>query len=224
VEAKSDMLMDEGLPGETTSSASVYKFELRGQTNVKKQPATTAVLTLTNAAGDNGKTIGIQGEDSDGNYIEEDVVLAASTPTVQSFATVFWVTKKSATAFVGAVTVSDSGANVLVTIPATSAQGVLYRQIYFLDSPPSADVVEYDFWRLPNTLVSDYDIPNLPPPYSRILIYDALLDSTGYWNPEAAERTRMENIMMEFQHDLDSTYLEGQSNLADGSYIKYIPR
>lgn len=221
--AQSDMLLDQGLPLESSQGAVPFRAELRGQTNVKQQPASTGVLTVTSVASDNGKIVAIQGEDANGNYIEEDVTLATSAVTTQSFATVFWVIKKAAT-FVGAVSVLDASANTLVSIPATSSQGVLYRHLYLLDSPTSSDVVEYDFWRLPNTLTNTYDIPNIPPPFSRILIYDALLDNVGYWRPTEAERLRVENLMMEFQHDLDSTYQEGQGNLAEASYVKLIPR
>lgn len=221
-EAKSDMAADTGMPLET-ASANPFKYELRGQTNVQRQPVTAGVVTVANAdAGDNGKTVTIQGEDEDGFYVEETVTLAGTVATATSFAFVLFVRKNGAVAWDGAITVT-ADTTTLVMIPASS-QGMFYRLLYLHYLPTTADAIEYDFWRLPNDLSDDNDLPSIPAPFSDILTYDALVENSGFVRATPTEVQHWNDMRAELEHSLIASYLEGQSAGADASYTHYIPR
>lgn len=220
-EAKSDMLLENSLPLDTPTTP--YQFELRGVMNVKTQPTTPAVVTVTPAsAADNGKTVTVIGEDTDGNWTEETVTLAGAVSTTALFRLVFQVRKNGSTEFATALTVS-SGATTLVTIP-VGTHGTYYPVLYLLEAPAETGVVEYDFWRQPSALVNDNDLPNIPYPFSRILIYDALLETMGYSRPTADERQNWVNNREDLKASMDATYTEGQTNGALSSYVKLVPR
>lgn len=60
--------------------------------------------------------------------------------------------------------------------------GILIRgqKIKTLWTPTVADTIEYQFYKLPTEMVADGDLPNIPYPHSRVLIYDALLRMVTY--------------------------------------------
>jgi hypothetical protein len=222
VEAKSDMVADTGLPLES-ESGTPFRFELRGQTNVQRQPTTAAVVTIANAdAGDNGKTVTVQGEDEDGFYVEETVTLGGSVATTTAFAFVLFVRKDGSVAWDGAIT-ATAGSVTLVTIPASS-QGMFYRLLYLHWAPSTADVLEYDFWRLPNDLSNDNDLPSIPAPFSDILTYDALVENAGFTRATPTEVQHWNDARAELEHSLIANYIEGQSAGADASTVHYIRR
>jgi len=52
--------------------------------------------------------------------------------------------------------------------------------MYFLTIPNSVSTIEYRFYRQPNSLVNDNDIPDIPPPFTQILVWDALISMAAY--------------------------------------------
>jgi hypothetical protein len=58
--------------------------------------------------------------------------------------------------------------------------GKQYRKIRLLASPTTAETILYRFYRKPIYLVNNYDVPDIPYPYSQILVYDALLMFATY--------------------------------------------
>ena len=227
VEVKSDMLHDQGLPV-TGTSGNAQAFEFRGHTNVLAQPLTASVVRPTSSAGgDNGRVVTIIGEDANGLYLEVSVTLDSATlPTTGlTFSRVDSV-RKEGTGWVGTVTVATvepPTAIVLARFPPAS-YGVFVRHLYLLTAPSAADVIEYDFWKQPNLLSNDYDLPSIPAPFSRLLMFDTLLDLAGFSRPTGEERQQWQDKVGELMHSMDSTYIEGQTNMANASYIHYVPR
>lgn len=56
-------------------------------------------------------------------------------------------------------------------------EGSTLRLAYTPDSP---DVIEYQCFVKPTEMSADNDLPDIPYPYSRVLIWDALLDIAAY--------------------------------------------
>lgn len=54
------------------------------------------------------------------------------------------------------------------------------QTITLLFEPRAGDVITYKYYRHPVELSADGDTPDIPYPFSRILIYDALLDLANY--------------------------------------------
>lgn len=220
VEVNADMLLDGGLSA-YDATGEAKKFELKGVLNVKAQPTEAGVLTATSSAGaDDGNTVTVVGETSAGAVVEETLTLPNAGTT--EFLRILAIRKNGDT-WTGTLTITHADGTVVQTLSASS-YGQQYRHFYLHLSPTSAEVIEYEFWALPNRLEEDYDIPNIPAPFSRILIYDALLDTQGYSRPTAGEVQRWEQKQMELQHALDSAYQEGLSNGAQGSYVHLVPR
>lgn len=227
VETQSSMQMDNGRPISTQTSTLGWRFELRGHSNVWAQPLVPGVLAaVSSVPGDDfGNTLTIEGLNAAGNFITETLTIGVALPSPQSFAVVTNIRKNGLAAdWEGIVTVTADAAATILTILAPTEFGVYLRQIYILDLPIDGRVIEYDFWRQPARLEEDNDIPSIPAPFSRILVYDALLAMTGYSRATNAEQNYWAQKQVELQHSLDAAYDEGQSNQADNSYIHLVPR
>jgi hypothetical protein len=225
IEAKSDMLLETGLP-KTGTQDDPYRFELRGDSQMLQQPLTTSTVQATSSSSaDNAKTVTVTGVDASGYFLEETLTLATVVvPSTGSFSRIDAI-RKNGTGWSGTLTVTANDASsTTVARFESGSYGTFARQFYLLTAPSASEVVEYDFFRLPNRLVEDTDVPNIPPPHSRILIYDTLLETSGVTRPTPDEKARWEEVLIEMQHNLDSAYLEGQSNMADASYVHLIPR
>jgi hypothetical protein len=76
---------------------------------------------------------------------------------------------------------------------------------------------------MPTLLTNDYDVPDIPPPHSQILVWDALLLFAGYLTDISSKSIQVWTDMrnkMEIQ--LAETFLEGQSLEAHPRYVRYI--
>ena len=102
-----------------------------------------------------------------------------------------------------------------------------YQSISLTFTPSSADVVEYQFYKLPVEMSADADLPNVPYPHSRVLIYDALL-RLAVFDDDLSPAKRDE--WKERQQKYDNSLIEAhavefeQSQYSSGRYIHYIPR
>lgn len=203
-------------------------FQLRHLESVQNQPSSASVVTLVSTSGaDTGSTytVTIHGETSSGVMVSETLQANGTTPVngTTSFLNITDVTLSIA--FNGTLTLtSNSGAVTLLSLTA-GQYGKKYQTLYMLTEPESADTVEYMFYRRPRKLVNDYDIPQIPPEYARILVWDTLMSFTNY-NADIAQRD------MEFWHSKRSeletamykTYLEAQTLRQSSKTIKYIAR
>lgn len=154
-------------------------FYFSGHSVVSKQPETVGVLTLVSSSSSDvtSYSVILKGETSAGVVFDETVTLTGTTPvnTTGSFRKVISVTKSQS--FNGTLTISDSDANILLSLAPTE-YGKQYRQITFLQDP-GARTITYGFYRKAQTLVNDYDIPMIPAPYSQVLVWDTLLLLAG---------------------------------------------
>lgn len=209
------------LEGTTISDNALY-FRLASRIPVQAQPAAASTLTIvSDNAGDNttAKAIIIRGETTDG-VTTETLLPNGVTPvtSTNTFTTILQVTK-SAT-WTGKLTLSDASTTLLKLFP--SEYGRSYQQIELL-TPVSGDTIEYQFYRNPSPLVNDFDLTDIPPPFSQILVWDTLVLFAGY-NTEL--RPQSIAVWRQQQQGLDTAmrqaFLEGQSLEARPRYVRFI--
>ena len=99
----------------------------------------------------------------------------------------------------------------ILTLRATE-YGRQYRQLELLNTPTAIETLIYKFYRKPSYLDSDNSIPDIPYPFSEVLVYDALLQMGAYnQNISAAakalwkeEQYRLEQGLLEYDEGPDS--------------------
>lgn len=172
-------------------SASARNFMFWGHSAVKAQPTAASVVTIVSTSAlDTGATyqVGVKGINASSELVVDVVTLTGTTPaaTTTAFVTVLAVTKGKA--FNGTMTATaNSGAVSLLSLSPTEF-GREYRRIYLIENPPTAETIGYRFYRKPLYLTNDYDIPEIPAPYSQILVWDALLLMAAY-NTDVNEKS-----------------------------------
>lgn len=67
--------------------------------------------------------------------------------------------------------------------------GRSYPLFYVLSIPNAVDTIEYRFYRQPSILLNDNDIPDIPPPFTQILVYDTLIDIAPYSDTDPKDVT-----------------------------------
>jgi hypothetical protein len=154
----------------TTAPGSAGKFVFQGISPVIAQPAVASVLTVT---GEAAMTVTVYGDTEDGVASE---VITVGTPGSVSFTKILEVSK--GTGWTQTMTLS-AGATVLLKL-FVGESGRQYRQIQLLTTPTVAETISYQFYRQPNSLLTDTSVPNIPAPFNEVLVYDALLQLAGY--------------------------------------------
>jgi hypothetical protein len=221
IEKPSDMLLDNGDISDT-AQGNAGDFQLRGVLTIQSQSLEDGTVTVT-AADDPAKTITIAGENTSGVVVEETVTVGTASSQTFAAGRIYSV-RKNGEDWVGTVTVTSTPDATVIISLAAAEYGKEFRHFYLLSSPEQAEVIEYSFFRFGARLEEDEDIPSIPTPFSRLLVYESLLDLQGYARWTGNEVQRFTELKMETQFALDSTYQEGQSNGASGSYIHFIPR
>lgn len=138
-------------------------FEFVQTSPVRIQPTTAGVGTVTGS-------LSIKYVDSAGDIVEETVTNAVTSASV---AEVIEVTKQDA-----AVATLVVGGVTLLSL-AAAEYGKTYPQIRLFDDGQN-ETGTYRFYRKPKLLTHNNDIPNIPYPFSRVLVYDALLELATY--------------------------------------------
>jgi hypothetical protein len=202
-----------GLSADVTGTAK--NFSLQGHMNVKAQPSAASTLTLVS---DNSADTGtdyqviIKGINTSNELVAESVTLTGLTPVVSTYTytKILSITKERVMA--GQLTATaDSGATtVLRLLP--DEFGRQYQQFWLHQRPTSVETIEYRFYRKPDYLVNDYDIPDIPAPYSRLLVYDALLQ-WGAYNTDTQDKTLTlwKEMQTQWERRLQDYVKEGQS-------------
>jgi hypothetical protein len=67
-----------------------------------------------------------------------------------------------------------------VSSPQYGAYTIRNQKLVLLWTPSTTDTIRYNFYALPTEMEDDADLPNIPYPHSRVLIYDALLRMAEY--------------------------------------------
>lgn len=208
-----------------STSMAGRQFTLWGQSTVQNQPTSSSVLTISSSSvSDIGstKSIIVKGETVDG--ITTDTIVPNGTTPVAglvAFTRILAVTKS--TAWAGTMTMTSNGALVTNLKLFASEFGRIYPQLNFVIAPATGHVVEYRFYRRPMILVNDNDIPDIPPPFSKVLVWDALLILAAYDGRidnarMAVWRDNQQRLDLAMQH----AFIEGQSLEAMPRYVRYI--
>lgn len=169
-----------------------YHFEFVRNVPVKVQPA-TGVLTVTGS-------VRIVFVNAAGDVVSEDVTNAS---TVASVVEVVDVTKLTDVA----TTIVDSASTNILTL-AVGEFNKTYPQIRLFGDGVGSEKARYRFYRRPTLLTHDNDIPNIPFPFSRILVFDALLELATY-NDSLPQRYWLAQ-QAEWERLLQQTYQEGE--------------
>lgn len=177
-----------------------YKFEFVQGSPVRQQP-TEGVLTVSGMAK-------IRYVDADGEVVEENVTNANTSASVSE---VLRVTKLDT----NALTITDAAAATILSLTA-SEFGKSYPQIRLFDDG-QAETGAYRFYRKPYLMVDDYDIPDIPYPFSRILIFDALLELATYHDSSPPQHWVVQQGQWDLQ--LRQAYQEGE---AEGSEARTV--
>jgi hypothetical protein len=165
-------------PDFTRATGVLREFAYWSRIPVQNQPAAPGVLTIVSSSGsDVGSTKGIivRGDTPDG-VTTEQINPNGTTPVVglTSFTEILHVTKLSDWAGTMTMTADAGVTNVLKLFP--TEVGREYQQIQLLWTPTGGgEIIEYRFFRRPNPLDRDRDVPDIPDPYKKILVWDALL-------------------------------------------------
>jgi hypothetical protein len=84
------------------------------------------------------------------------------------------------------------------------------NSLVFYEDPPAAEDLQIGFFRTPSKLLNDTDIPDLPYPHSRLLVWDALLDLKTYARESEASSLWMAK-QQAAEHALWQAFVEGQT-------------
>lgn len=159
------------------------EFMFWGHSQVKAQPQIPGVLTVRSSNNsDFGPTyqVAVKGTNVEGDVFVEIFTLEGQVPITghYPFEEVISITKSGE--FNGTLQITaDLGATTLLTLSPIE-MGKQYRQIHLVQIPTAPEVLSYRFFRKPLILINDYDVPELPSPYSQLLVWDALMLFAGY--------------------------------------------
>jgi hypothetical protein len=159
-----------GVPGQ---------FYLHAHGPVAAQPTIAQTVSITSSSAmDTGSTftVIVRGVTSAG-VISETLTAAgnAVVTSTNAFSKILNVTKVGTWA--GTLTLAAD--TTLLTLGAEE-YGRSYTHLFFLTIPDGSSVIEYKFYRQPSPLANDNDIPDIPPPFAQILVWDTLLMFGGY--------------------------------------------
>lgn len=159
----------------------ISRFMLWGRSPLSTiMPAAGTLKIVSSSASDTTPTVTFVGTNSTGTGLISETLTANGTTTRTGSKTfnnpILSVTLSAA--FVGTLTIS-TGSTTLAVLEAGEL-GRSYPQMQLLSLPQSIDVIEYRFYRQPRSLDSDNDFPDIPPPFSQILVWDTLLDMGAY--------------------------------------------
>jgi hypothetical protein len=174
-------LAETGVRWNETSEQSAQYFRFAGRLPVETQPAATGTVSIVStSASDNtsAKAITIVGVTANG-VTSESITPNGTTPvtSTNSYSKILNVTK--AAAWAGNLSLKDSSSNTMLFLFPTE-YGRSYQQMELLAAPKGSEVIEYRFYRQPRKMTADNDIPDIPPPHSQILVWDALVMFAGY--------------------------------------------
>ena len=201
------------------------RFALWGRSPVSTQPATAGILSIVSSsvADASGKQVKITGDVSGGGTATETITANGTTAANGTIAFSHITSVAKIGTWSGTMTLKDVSANTLLTL-GTADVAKSFPQLFLLASPEAGNVVEYRFYRRPTDLTADGDIPDIPPPYSDILIYDTLMMLGGYNSDMSGQAFKVwTSYQTELELAMESAHIEGQTLGAMPSYIRYIP-
>ena len=158
------------------------KFHFMGMSPVQYQPSSSSVITIVsdNAADTGaGDAVTIRGETATG-IKTETINPNGTTSAAGSVAFTRILNVTLAAAWTGKLTMTSNSGVVTNLVLNAGELGRQYQQIFLTWVPSGGEVLEYKFYQRPRVMSADNDIPDVPFPYSKILVFDALLDLAAY--------------------------------------------
>lgn len=198
-------------------------FVIQGFSPVQTQPSAASTVSIVSSSASDAsasKNVIVRGDTTNG--IASATLTPNGTSTITSATSFSRILDVSlAGVWLGTLTLK-AGSTTLLTLLA-GEYGRQYPQMRLLYLPTGGDTIEYDFYQIPRVLVNDYDVPQIPFPFSQILVYDALLLMAAYDNQTDPGRVQ---IWMQMRDQLiiqmRQAFLEGQSLNARVRYVREI--
>lgn len=196
-----------GLQYQQELAGTAAEFSMVGRSPIQNPiPAGGDLIRIVGGSSTTG-SVQIQGySDYAEDFVTETITLTGEVFHVSTtnFVTITRITKLTDWT-VPMYVVADTSGTALLSL-GVGEYGKTYPQLMLYAKPPSGEVVKYRFYRTPEVLVNDYDIPDIPHPYDGILVFDTLLLMTGYnakVSPVAIEewrrlRSEIERQMFDF--------------------------
>ncbi len=213
VETPSRNLTDDSIDMDLDQGNS--RYTIWGRSAVANQPTSASVVTIVSSSDSDvssSQAIVITGDTENDGVASETIVPIGTIPTAGSieFTNILDITKS--TTWTGTMTVTANDGDVHVLTLFANEYGRSYPQIQLLYQPCEGEVIKYKFYRKPKDFINPGDITNIPAPFERILIFDALLMMGSY--DKRLDGGRMA-LWQKWRDDLDfqmrQTYIEGQS-------------
>jgi hypothetical protein len=208
------------------ATGSAGHFVLWGRTQVKRQPTSRSILSIVSSdpidtGGTGAFDVFVRGETVNGEVASETLRPLGTTPvnTSNSYTKIMQVTR--AGPWTGTMTMTSNSAAVTNLILDGCELGKMYQQLYLLETPTVAEDIEYRFYRNPIRMTNDYDLPDVPYPFSQILVWDALVMMSGYnteMNPQAVMTWKQ--MQSDMQIAMTNNFLEGQSLEARVRFVR----
>lgn len=182
-----------------------FHFEFVQRSPVKAHPVTGVVTVTGNAR---IKYIGTD------NEVYEETVNNATT--AHSAKEILDVTKIDAAS---TLVLTSAAAVQLLSLSATE-YAKSYPQIKLFDTGTPGETASYRFYKKPSLLTLDYQIPNIPYPYSRIIVFDALLELATY-NDSQPPPFWLANVEL-LDRQMRQQYIEGGMEGAETRQVQIV--
>lgn len=113
----------------------------------------------------------------------------------------------------------------LISNPAYGTYTLRGQTLVLNWEPVNADVIQYEYYKLPTEMSADADLPNIPYPHSRVLIWDALLDMANYNEDITPAKIKLwQKKQTEHEDNLLAAHDQTNGQFTAGTYLTYIPR
>lgn len=210
-----------------TGQGSAEEFAYWGTWPVTQQPPLVTGSRIR-ATTDNVDAIDVivTGLDITGNMITEAIDITAGSGNGAAFFSRILSVRKSGPA-VGTITV------LLLTVPgnpvilslAPGEDGKQFRVIHVFQAPTSVETISYRFFRKPLLMVNENDVPDIPYPYSQLLVFDALLLLAAYNTDTMEKSIAMWSMQRDrWEESLRDAYKNSQTLGARSQYVRGIQR
>ena len=181
-----------------------FHFEFVKDSPVRVQPA-TGVITVTGS-------VSITYVNTSGDVITETVTSSTTSASVVEVVDVTKLTDPASTTLV-----DIAGTNILTL--AAGEMGRSYPRIRLFDDGRT-ETGYYRFYKKPSSLVLDNAIPNIPYPFSRILVYDALLELYTYNDDTPPAFWLQQQAILDLQ--MNQAYQEGEGEGSETRTIQEV--
>lgn len=201
------------------------RFSVTSAQGVLTQPTTAGTVVVTPSGGNEVAANGVVviGLDASGNQITEQLSSGspwASLTSTNSFDTIQAIIKTGDT-WTRTITVTR-GVTLLTLLPAEFTK---QYQLFELRSNPSQSAsIEYRYYRKPQQLVYDHQMPDIPENFRDIILYDALLALQGYSRATEVELGFWSTNRGELMNQMRQTYQQARTLGSRQRYVRYIER